>query len=223
MAMFRRSRRRYLKRRPIRKRRLIRRKRFIRRRRNNGNFTCKLSNISDATVTASGLTLPLYTQIDQFPEASGLAANFEAYKIHNVRVKIIPKFNVGTAAAGAAQVGPYFSAPWHREVTASNITYDSIRSIDKHRSYHGCSTSVRNFKPSILMAQLVTGGGTTTHLQTTRFSPRIELGSADSGAVRHYCGLYFFAGMESGAGTINYDVLLDMKVTFYNQKLTTLT
>lgn len=206
-------------RRVVRKQRRRYRKTFRRSsNRTNGNFTCQVRTQVDLIASAgTGVetTHIVRPTLSTFGELAELIDNFEAYRIHYVRVKVVPYANTSTPDD---PIGEYVSAPYHKPVTTtSNITAANLLSIDRSRVFQGNSTSTRTFVPAIRTATQV---GDSVVLSNTVFRPRIEI-SSDSIKIPHYCGLYAFppsSNSTMGAPLPRYSIVTTAKVTLYNQK-----
>ncbi|UDN67411.1 capsid protein [robinz virus RP_526] len=198
-------------------RRQFRSRRFRpRRNRSNGNFFCKGKTSITIVVAGTGTQLQIVPTINGFVEFNNLKNNFEAYKIRKVKVKITPRAN--TSYPGGVYCGNYISAPYHKPVTTSTVTEESLLSIDKSRVYSGFATSTRSYVPAILELVLVSTGATpTTQASKTCWKPRIEINGTSSFDIPHFCGLYYFSGQNQ------YDVETTVMVEFINQKNSTLT
>lgn len=239
-------RRRLFRRRPIRRygthtfrSRRVRYNRFrLRRRKPSGNFSCQLRRTFTISVpNVGGYTVVVAPTLADFPESTTLSPNFEAYRMKSVRVKVIPQQNVGAHGATLdsknAVLGyqdstmyPYYSAPYHTNVTPSAVTSSNILSIDKSRQYSGFAQSTRIFKPAVMSILAADNKGGSYSYTKTNWSPRIELnqqgGTSDPTLLNHYCALYLFVGPPSSGPTVNYDITYTANVTFYNQKVAAL-
>lgn len=196
------------------RRRLSRRPRR-RRGRTSGKLTFLCRNTHVVEVTGGlGLSVPIAPTLQTFDEVSPFYNNFEAYRIWGVNVKVTPQFNISDPGTGVAN---YYSAPWHKEATGVTITTNSIQSIDRCKSYHGCKTTVRNFVPAIMAAVGTTGDGVT--VGKTSWRPRLEF-HKDSHKIPHYCALYYFSPNQVAASAANkymYEIQITARVTLYNQ------
>lgn len=205
---------------PIRRyrraRRSIRRRprRKIRARR-SGNFVLKVrKTVSVLVPPKEGHQVHLAVKLQDFNEIEAFFGSFEAYRIHYLKVKVIPQFNVADAKTYCPN---YYLAPWHREEPVVNS--NTILSIDKCKTYHGSRTAQRSFVPAVL-ASIGTLGQTSFNYSKTSWRPRIEL-SGSAHTIPHFCGLLYFGSNPTGASTVTsypYEIEYECKITLYNQK-----
>ncbi|BAP81874.1 capsid protein [Cyclovirus ZM38] len=204
---------------PIRRRRrVIRRRRLrnFRRRPRTGNFTLLVRDTSVHGIKpAEGSTVPIYPRINDFKEAVPYLAYFESYKIHWISVKVSPLFNV---AEPSQPVPRYYSTPWHR-TPPTIINTNTILSLDRAKSHHGCSSSFRRFVPAVLTTSNVVGEPT-AHIGKINWRPKIAFDSTGQ-SIRHYCGFYHFSVDQvplPNAALRQYEFEITAKITLYNQK-----
>lgn len=206
-------RRRYL---GFRKRRQTKtRSRKYHRRRTSGNLTllCRKTVLQEVT-GPNAFTVQISPKLKEIDEASPFIAQFEAFRIHSVTVRVRPHFNFAEAES---PVSPYYIAPWHKPVT--NINAEIIRSIDKCRTYNGTSVAKRSFVPAVLSSIADADKPGSTKFAKTNWRPRIEI-VGEAADVAHYCGVIYFSGSKgaSPARKLYYELETTCKVTFYNQK-----
>uniref|UniRef100_A0AAU7E291 Capsid protein n=1 Tax=Rousettus bat circovirus TaxID=3141902 RepID=A0AAU7E291_9CIRC len=184
-------------------------------RRRTGNFTilCRKTTTHLVTGTAA-TTVQISPKLKEINEASPFIAQFEAYRIHSVTVRVRPHFNFAEAES---PVSPYYIAPWHKPVT--NINAEVIRSIDKCRTYNGTSVAKRSFVPCVISAISDADKPDKPKYGKTNWRPRIEI-VGEAADVAHYCGVIYFSGSSQATPQrkLQYELETTCKVTFYNQK-----
>lgn len=182
-----------------------------------GNFTLLVrKSISQDVNATQGTFLQISPRLTDFDETIAFTPQFEAYRIHYIKVTVRPHFN--TTAPDLA-VAPYHIAPWHKP--AKNINTNIIRSIDRCKTYNGTRTASRTFVPAVVTGiGSILDTGDKTILSKTSWRPRIEI-VGTSTAIQHYCGLIFFPPADSVGATpkLTYEIETTMKITYYNQKL----
>lgn len=191
-------------------------RRFRRRRSRSGNLTikCRYSTVQFIT-PSEHKTYDVSCVLGDFPEAERLWDNFEAYRIWNIKVKIIPLFNV---ADPKSPVPVVITAPFHR--AAPDLDANGILSLDRSKTHRGTSRIERNFVPAVLSAVQTQSIGSTASVKTV-WRPRIELIGDNAAKIKHYGGLAYFEkpfGSQPITFERHYEVQLECTVTFYNQK-----
>lgn len=193
-----------------------RRSRRYQRRRNNGtSFTVLCRKTVLHTVEGTGAyTVQISPKLKEIDEATPFIAQFEAFRIHSVTVRVRPHFNFAEAES---PVSPYYIAPWHKPVT--NINAEVIRSIDKCRTYSGTHVAKRSFVPAVLSSIADPDKPGTPKFAKTNWRPRIEI-VGEAADVAHYCGVIYFSGSKGASPQrkLYYELETTCKVTFYNQK-----
>lgn len=195
--------------------RRVRRRRYRSRRRLKGNFTLILRRSYTITIDESkGSTHIIQPKINDFTEVEPFWQAFESYRIWNLRVTIRPHFNVATPAD---HVPPYYSVPWHsREPT--HVNTDTILSVDRCKTYHGCSSSSRNFVPAVLVYTKGTGEKL-FNIEKVSYRPKLNLGSSQR-FDNHLAAMYYFPPGQSGTPSTvlrQYELTISGRCTLYNQ------
>lgn len=196
-------------------RRRFRKRRYRSSRRLKGNFTLIVRRSYTITVDESKGSLHVIApKINDFTEVEPFWQAFESYRIWNIRVTIRPHFNV---AIPGDHVPPYYATPWHSN-TPVNVSTDTIISTDRCKTYHGCSSSSRNYVPAVLVYTKGTGGQN-FNIDKLAYRPKLNLGAA-SRFDSHLAALYWFPpGQGSTPSTTlrQYEMTLSGKITLYNQ------
>lgn len=161
----------------------------------------------------SGAQQAVSVSLNSYPELAGLYNSFEAYRIHNIRVKVIPQV---TSTTSSTPIGPYHIAPWHREEPTVNA--NTILSIDGCRTYKGTHCASRNFVTCVL-SNIGFTGVTNSAFAKANWRPRIELSGAGH-SIPHYGGIIYWDPVadSTAAKGMSYTVIMESRVTLYNQK-----
>ncbi|UNY50607.1 capsid protein [Chifec virus UA13_1800] len=220
MVRYRRMRRRVV-RRPVRSRRFARRRLRYRRgfRKNkSGNIHVKITKVVTVTPVIDRTSqYPLKFQPLDFPEFMNLAPNFEAYAARRMLVRVIPQSNVGTRSYENMTPG-YCMYPWHGP-NPSSENFNQFMSIDKCKYYSHYQRGRQIYNLNTL-ASLYDADGKQMSVET-QWGKRIEITSDEAYKIIHYGGCIGFQSNPDAkpeTSKIYFNVILDVWVTFYNQK-----
>uniref|UniRef100_A0AAU7E2S0 Capsid protein n=1 Tax=Coleura bat circovirus TaxID=3141865 RepID=A0AAU7E2S0_9CIRC len=170
--------------------------------------------------TSAETSFVIKPSLSDFDEANVLKDSFESYRIHSLKLRIIPHFNV---SSGQSNCPPYYIAPYKTDIDRDKLTEGSILTLDKCRTHHGWRGSVHNYVPAVLsdISYVGTGGTVFNSTSKTNWRPRMEI-NCGADKIPHYAAILIFAKQPNKDTPApfyrNYTFQLSAKISFYNQR-----